>query len=85
MYSTASCPYCRMAKSLLEDKGQPFEIKPVELPFAGRGGNENFAEMKERTGRRTVPQIFINDAHIGGAEDLMRLEQSGRLDALLSQ
>lgn len=84
MYSTALCPYCRMAKSLLEHKGQTIDIKSVQLPFAGRGGNENFAEMQQRTGRRTVPQIFINETHIGGADDLMRLEQSGRLDSMLN-
>ena len=85
MYSTALCPYCRMAKASLEDKGLDIQIIPVQLPFAGKSGDENFTQMLQRTGRRTVPQIFINDIHIGGAEDLMRLEQSGQLDKLLNQ
>jgi glutaredoxin 3 len=77
MYSKSWCPYCRMAKRLLADKGQQWnEIDIDEQPERAR-------EMVERSGRRTVPQIWIGDRHIGGYDDLSRLDASGELDRLL--
>ncbi len=78
MYSTASCPYCIRAKQILASRGvrQIDEIR-VDLHPAER------ARMMEITGQRTVPQIFIGDAHIGGCDDLMALDGRGGLMALL--
>jgi glutaredoxin 3 len=77
MYSKSWCPYCRMAKRLLAAKGQQWqEIDIEEQPERAR-------EMMERSGRRTVPQIWIGDRHIGGYDDLSRLDASGELDRLL--
>ena len=78
MYSTGSCPYCLMAERLLVSKGvHDIDKIRVDLDPAKR------AEMMERTGRRTVPQIYIGDAHIGGYEDLAALDRAGKLDPLL--
>jgi len=80
MYSTASCPYCRSAERLLERKGvRDLERVRVDLSPARR------AEMVQRSGRRTVPQIWINGVHVGGFEDLYALEEAGELDCLLAQ
>jgi glutaredoxin 3 len=77
MYSKSWCPYCRMAKRLLAAKGQEWqEIDIEEEP--GR-----LREMVERSGRTTVPQIWIGDRHIGGYDELSRLDASGELDRLL--
>ena len=77
MYATDWCPYCERARSLLRAKGAAFEEFDIEaLP-------EKRAEMFTRSGRRTVPQIFIGERHIGGADDLHSLEAAGQLDALL--
>ena len=77
MYSKSWCPYCRMAKRLLAAKGQKWEeIDVEEQPDRRR-------EMVERSGRTTVPQIWIDERHIGGCDDLVALERSGELDALL--
>ena len=78
MYSTGVCPYCIMAERLLTAKGvaQISKIR-VDLDPARR------AEMLERTGRRTVPQIYIGDTHVGGYDDLAALDQAGKLDELL--
>ena len=77
MYSKSWCPYCRMAKRLLAAKGQQWEeIDVEEQP-------ERRREMVERSGRTTVPQIWIGDQHIGGFDDLSRLDASGELDRLL--
>ena len=77
MYSKSWCPYCRMAKRLLADKGQRWdEIDIEEQPERAR-------EMVERSGRSTVPQIWIGDRHVGGYDDLSRLDASGELDRLL--
>jgi glutaredoxin 3 len=77
MYATEWCPYCERARSLLRAKGAKFEEYDIEaLP-------ERRAEMLTRTGRRTVPQIFIGARHIGGSDDLYALEAAGQLDALL--
>lgn len=80
MYSTAVCPYCNMAERLLSSKGvQAIEKIRVDTDPALR------EEMMQRTGRRTVPQIFINDQHIGGFDDLSALDKAGGLDPLLAR
>ena len=77
VYSSRYCPYCRRAKSLLASKGVSFtEIDVDDDP-------EKRVEMIERAGRTTVPQIFIDDRHIGGCDDLQALEYEGTLDSLL--
>jgi glutaredoxin 3 len=78
IYSTGWCPYCNAAKSLLEDKGVPYEEIDVTEP-------ELRTTMIERAhGRRTVPQIFIGEMHVGGYDELSRLERRGELDGLLA-
>ena len=80
MYSTGVCPYCLMAERLLKAKGVA-EIEKVRVDLEpGRR-----AEMMERTGRRTVPQIYIDEFHVGGYDDLVALDRAGRLDPLLKQ
>lgn len=78
MYSTATCPFCIRAKQLLKERGvaQIDEIR-VDLDHAKR------AEMMERTGQRTVPQIFIGATHVGGCDDLEALDSRGGLTPLL--
>jgi glutaredoxin 3 len=79
MYATSWCPYCSRARQLLEMKGVKFrEIDLDEQPEAR-------AEMIKRSGRRTVPQIFIGDTHVGGSDDLHALDASGGLDPLLKE
>jgi glutaredoxin 3 len=78
IYSKAFCPYCIRAKALLKDKGATFEEHDITL------GGPRRAEMIQRAeGRTTVPQIFIDGAHIGGSDDLAALDRAGKLDALL--
>ena len=78
MYSTGMCPFCVMAERLLVSRGvTAIEKIRVDLEPAKR------AEMMERTGRRTVPQIYIGDTHVGGYEDLAALDKAGKLEALL--
>ena len=78
MYSTAVCPYCIRAEQLLLRKGvTAIDKVRIDLDPARRD------EMMALTGRRTVPQIFIGDHHVGGCDDLMALDRAGRLDALL--
>lgn len=78
MYATGVCPYCVRAEQLLRRKGvSDIEKVRVDLDPARRD------EMIERTGLRTVPQIFINDRHVGGCDELYALERAGELDALL--
>jgi len=77
MYVTDYCPYCTLARSLLEAKGVAAEEIDVE---AVPGARE---EMRARSGRDTVPQIFIGERHVGGSDDLQALDADGRLDALL--
>jgi len=79
IYTTGWCPYCSRAKSLLSRKGVSFEEIDVE------SAPEKRAEMQTRSGRRSVPQIFIGDQHVGGCDDLHALEDAGKLDALLGQ
>lgn len=79
MYSTKVCPYCRMAEKLLANKGVTLIDKILidEDPVKRD-------EMMSRTGRRTVPQIYIGDVHVGGFDDLSALDKAGKLDPLLA-
>jgi glutaredoxin 3 len=78
IYTTPICPYCARAKALLRKKGVAFEEIDVMMDPAARD------EMEARSGgRRTVPQIFIGQHHVGGCDDLCALEEAGELDALL--
>ena len=80
MYSTEVCPYCIQAERLLRSKGVVEIAKiRVDLDPAQRRA------MMERTGRRTVPQIYIDDLHVGGYEDLVALDRKGELDPLLTR
>lgn len=79
IYTTPWCGYCARAKALLEQKGAAFEETDVMEDAVRR------TEMRERSRRTTVPQIFINGQHIGGSDELAALEQAGGLDALLAQ
>jgi glutaredoxin 3 len=79
MYTTGWCPYCARARKLLAAKNVSFEEFDVESQ------PEKRAEMQTRSGRRTVPQIFIGDQHIGGCDDLHALEDAGKLDGLLGR
>jgi len=78
VYSQPFCGYCSAAKRLLKEKGAEFSEVDVMLE-AGRRD-----EMIERSGRRTVPQIFIDGRHVGGYDDLSALDRSGELDRLLA-
>ena len=78
IYTKMFCPYCTRAKRLLSDKGVPFEEYDITL-----GGAKRDEMLGRANGRFTVPQIFINDHHVGGSDDLHALEASGRLDPLL--
>jgi glutaredoxin 3 len=79
MYTTGWCPYCDRARRLLTAKNVAFEEIDVE------SAPEKRAEMQQRSGRRTVPQIFIGETHVGGSDDLHSLEDAGKLDALLGR
>ncbi|HZY53149.1 MAG TPA: glutaredoxin 3 [Reyranella sp.] len=79
IYTTPWCGYCARAKALLEKKGAAFEETDVMEDAVKR------SEMRERSRRTTVPQIFINGQHVGGSDELAALEQAGKLDALLAQ
>ena len=78
MYATAWCPYCDRARELLASKGATVEEIDVDATPTAR------AAMAKRSGRRTVPQIFIGETHVGGCDDLIALEATGGLDPLLS-
>ena len=77
LYTKSSCPFCQQAKALLKRKGVSF--RDIEIT----GDPLLTAEMEQRSGRHTVPQIFIGDVHIGGASDLFEREAAGSLDPLL--
>ena len=78
IYTTPFCPYCFAAKGLLDDKKVSYEETGVMSP-------EKRADMTQRAnGRRSVPQIFIDDVHIGGYDDLAALDRAGKLDPLLA-
>lgn len=80
MYTTAYCPYCTNAERLLNNKGV-VEINKIRIDTEP----ELREEMMVKTGRRTVPQIFIDDLHVGGFDDLRALDLAGELDALLAK
>ncbi|MGP2416411.1 glutaredoxin 3 [Pantoea ananatis] len=77
IYIKATCPYCHRAKALLSQKGVAFQEIPIDGDIAKR------EEMIKRSGRTTVPQIFIDGQHIGGCDDLMALNDRAGLDPLL--
>ncbi|MDG9729168.1 glutaredoxin 3 [Ignatzschineria sp. RMDPL8A] len=77
MYYMASCPYCKRALALLEKKGVNVTLHDVN------SDPKVWDESKKRSGRGTVPQIFIGDFHVGGCDDLMALDRKGELDAHL--
>ena len=79
MYTTAVCPYCIQAKKILKLKG----VEDIEEIRVDANPQERL-KMMELTGRRTVPQIFIGDTHVGGCDDLMALDSRGGLVALLA-
>ncbi len=78
LYTTRFCPYCVRAKQLLTAKGIDFQEIAVDAEPQRR------REMTERSGRRTVPQIWIGERHVGGCDELYDLERRGQLDALLA-
>lgn len=79
IYTTQICPYCYRAKQLLQAKGVDYKEIDVSMDAGLR------KEMTEKAGgRRTVPQVFINGAHVGGCDDLYALDHEGRLDTLLA-
>ena len=79
LYTTRYCPYCIRARNLLQDKGVAFHDIAVDNDPRLR------QEMVTRSGRYTVPQIWIGEQHIGGCDDMFALERQGRLDELLEQ
>jgi glutaredoxin 3 len=79
VYTTATCPYCRRAKALLRERGLEFEEISVDGDPAARA-----AMMARAGGRRTVPQIFFGETHIGGCDDLHDLDARGELDTVLA-
>lgn len=78
MYATGLCPYCVFARRLLAGKGVAYEEVRVDKH------PERRSEMETRSGRYTVPQIFIGDYHVGGYDDMAALDQAGELDGLLN-
>ena len=78
IYTTPICPYCVRAKALLKKKGAEFEEIDVFMDSDAR------QEMESKSHRRTVPQIFIGETHVGGCDDLYALESQGKLDPLLA-
>jgi glutaredoxin 3 len=78
IYTKMTCPYCWRAKHLLGSKGVEFVEIAVDW-----GGEDKQVMIQRANGRTTVPQIFIDDRHIGGCDDLYALERSGRLDELI--
>ena len=79
IYTKFLCPYCSRAKRLLSEKGVAFEEYDITM-----GGEKRVEMLQRANGRTTVPQIFINDHHVGGSDDLHALEREGRLDPLLA-
>ena len=79
MYSTGVCPYCQMAERLLKSKGV-VEINKIRIDIDPVKRDE----MMRKTGRRTVPQIYIGEEHVGGFDELSKLDRAGGLDALLA-
>jgi glutaredoxin 3 len=79
MYQTDWCPFCRRAEALLRRKGV-VEIEKIEIVLDAKGR----AELQAQTGRRTVPQIYIGETHVGGCDELFALDRAGQLDPLLA-
>ena len=77
IYATQYCPYCTMAKRLLDSKGADYEVIDVG------GKREDWLAMEKKTGRDTVPQIYIGENHVGGYDDLSAAEKSGQLALML--
>ncbi len=78
LYGNTSCPYCGAARMLLTKKGAEFEDVLIN------NDSEKHAEMRARSGRTSVPQIFIGDTHVGGFDELYELDKNGELDKLLA-
>ncbi|CAC9478153.1 glutaredoxin domain-containing protein [bacterium endosymbiont of Bathymodiolus sp. 5 South] len=78
IYCSDTCPFCQRAYQLLESRGIPFKKHYVKTP-------NDWDEVMEKTGRNTVPQVFINGTHIGGFDDLSDADASGKLDEILNQ
>jgi glutaredoxin 3 len=78
MYTTSWCPYCTRARKLFEDKGVKYTEIDVEAVDGAR------AQMQQRSGRTSVPQIFVGDRHLGGYDDTSALDRRGELDTLLA-
>ena len=79
MYATNWCPYCERVRKVLATKNVTIEEIDIE------SAPEKRVEMHNRSGRRSVPQIFIGDHHVGGSDDLLALEAAGKLDGLLGR
>jgi glutaredoxin 3 len=78
LYTTSWCPYCDRARRLFQDKGVPFTEIDIDSVEGAR------ARMQQRSGRTSVPQIFIGDRHLGGYDDTRALDERGELDPLLA-
>lgn len=78
IYTKFTCPYCARAKALLDKKGAVYEEYEISM-----GGPKRTEMLERANGRTTVPQIFIDGAHIGGSDDLAELDRAGKLDPLL--
>lgn len=79
IYTKAFCPYCARAKALLESKGVDFEEYDISM-----GGPKRQEMLQRSSGGSTVPQIFIDDRHIGGCDDMVAMDRAGNLDPLLT-
>ncbi len=78
VYSTRICPYCVRAKALLDSKHVPYTEVLVDVDLDRR------TEMMQKSGQRTVPQIFVGETHVGGCDELYALDRQGKLDTLLT-
>ena len=78
VYSTRICPYCVRAKALLDSKHVPYTEVLVDVDLDRR------TEMMQKSGQRTVPQIFVGETHVGGCDELYTLDRQGKLDTLLA-
>lgn len=78
IYTTQWCPYCHAAKSLLDEKGVEYQEVDADDP------DTRMAMVQRAHGRRTVPQIFVGETHVGGYDDMAALDRSGKLDPLLA-
>lgn len=78
IYTTRTCPFCIRAKALLEQKGAKFDETDV-----GADASKRAAMTQRANGKRTVPQIFIGDTHVGGCDELFALDRAGKLDPML--